>query len=210
MDTAPSKTNVAVFVSGSGTNLQALIDSKIESVNIAVVVSDNPQAGAIDRAKRYGIPVETVKSRDFSSREKFERQIVARIKPYDVELVVLAGFMRIFSLYFINRFVGRIINVHPSLLPSFPGICAVKQAIDYGVKQTGCTVHFVEEGIDSGPVILQATVEVEQDDTEKTLLEKIHIEEHRILPEAIRLFCERRLVLKGRKVLILPEKEKNH
>ncbi len=208
MDTAPLKTNLAVFVSGSGTNLQALIDSGIESVNIAVVVSDTPRAAAVDRARRHGIPVELVNSRDFSSREEFERRIVARIEPYDVELVVLAGFMRIFSPYFINRFMGRIINIHPSLLPSFPGSHAVKQAIAYGVKQTGCTVHFVEENIDSGPVILQAAVDVDQDDTEDTLLEKIHTEEHRILPDAVRLFCERRLVLEGRKVLILPKKVK--
>lgn len=197
-----SKTNVAVFVSGSGTNLQAVIDSGIESANIAVVVCDTPGVMAIERARKHGIPVELVNSRDFQSREEFERQIVAKIDRYDIGLVVLAGFMRIFTPYFIGRFADRIINIHPSLLPSFPGTNSVRQALDYGVKQTGCTVHFVREEVDAGPVILQAVVPVTEEDTEETLLEKVHTEEYRILPEAIKLFCEGKLTLSGRKVLI--------
>ncbi len=197
-----SKINVAVFVSGSGTNLQAVIDSGIESANLAVVVCDNPGVMAIDRAKNHGIPVELLNSRDFKSREEFERQIVAKIDRYDIGLVVLAGFMRILTPYFIGRFANRIINIHPSLLPSFPGTNSVRQALDYGVKQTGCTVHFVGKEVDAGPIILQAVVPVAEEDTEETLLEKVHAEEHRILPEAVRLFCEGKLTLSGRKVLI--------
>ena len=196
------KTNVAVFVSGSGTNLQAVIDSGIESANIAVVVCDTPGVLAIERAKKHRIPVELVNSRDFESREEFERQIVTKIHRYDIELVVLAGFMRILTPYFIGRFKDRIINIHPSLLPSFPGTNSVIQALDYGVKQTGCTAHFVREEVDVGPIILQAVVPVDEEDTEETLLEKVHVQEHRILPEAIRLFCEGKLTLSGRKVLI--------
>ena len=197
-----SKINVAVFVSGGGTNLQAVIDSGIESANIAVVVCDTPGAMAIERARNHGIPVELVNSGDFESREEFERQIVAKIARYDIGLVVLAGFMRILTPYFIGRFANRIINIHPSLLPSFPGTNSVRQALDYGVKQTGCTVHFVREEVDAGPIILQAVVPVTEEDTEETLLEKVHTEEHRILPEAVRLFCEGRLSLSGRRVLI--------
>ena len=196
------KTNVAVFVSGSGTNLQAVIDSGIESANIAVVVCDTPGVLAIERARKHRIPVELVNSRDFESREEFERQIVTKIHRYDIELVVLAGFMRILTPYFIGRFKDRIINIHPSLLPSFPGTNSVIQALDYGVKQTGCTAHFVREEVDVGPIILQAVVPVDEEDTEETLLEKVHVQEHRILPEAIRLFCEGKLTLSGRKVLI--------
>ncbi len=196
------KTNVAVFVSGSGTNLQAVIDSGIESANIAVVVCDTPGVLAIERARKHRIPVELVSSRDFESREEFERQIVTKIHRYDIELVVLAGFMRILTPYFIGCFKNRIINIHPSLLPSFPGTNSVIQALDYGVKQTGCTVHFVREEVDAGSIILQAVVPVDKEDTEETLLEKVHVQEHRILPEAIRLFCEGKLTLSGRKVLI--------
>ncbi len=197
-----SKINVAVLVSGSGTNLQAMIDSGIESANISVVVCDTPGVMAIDRAKNHDIPVELVNSKDFDSREEFERQIVAKIDRYDIGLVVLAGFMRILTPYFIGRFANRIINIHPSLLPSFPGTNSVRQALDYGVRQTGCTVHFVGEEVDSGPIILQAVVPVTEEDTEETLLEKVHAEEHRILPEAVRLFCEGKLTLSGKRVLI--------
>lgn len=197
-----SKTNVAVFVSGSGTNLQAIIDADIESANLAVVVCNVPGARAVSRAEKHGIPVEVADSAKFESREEFEREVAARLERYDVGLVVLAGFMRILTPYFINLFRDRIINVHPSLLPSFPGTDAVARAVDYGVRQTGATVHFVSEEVDAGPVILQEAVAVSREDTEKTLLEKIHAREHRILPEAVRLFCEGRLLVRGRKVVV--------
>lgn len=197
-----SKINVAVFVSGSGTNLQAIIDADIESANLAVVVCNVPGARAVARAEKHGIAVEMADSGNFGSREEFEREVVRRLDRYDVGLVVLAGFMRILTPYFINLFRNRIINVHPSLLPSFPGTAAVAEALDYGVGQTGATVHFVSEEVDAGPIILQAAVPVSREDTEKTLLEKIHAQEHRILPEAVRLFCEGRLLVKGGKVLV--------
>ena len=197
-----SKTNVAVFVSGSGTNLQAIIDANIEAANIAVVLSNKPDAYALERALKHNIPVEVVDHKEFESREDFEAEIILRLEEYDIELVVLAGFMRILTSFFVGKFKNRIINLHPALLPSFPGIHSAKQALDYGVKVTGCTVHFVDDGVDTGPIILQATVPVEDADTEDTLLEKIHMEEHRIFPEAVKLFCEKRLKIDGRRVYI--------
>jgi len=197
-----SKKNVAVFVSGSGTNLQAIIDTKIESANLAVVLSNKPDANALERALKHGIPVEVVDHKEFDTREAFEAELIERLEGYNVDLVVLAGFMRILTSFFVNNYKQRIINLHPALLPSFPGIHSAKQALDYGVKITGVTVHFVDDGVDSGPIILQSVVPVEDDDTEDTLLEKIHNEEHRIFPEAVKLFCEDRLSISGRSVSI--------
>ncbi len=197
-----SRKNVAVFVSGSGTNLQAIIDSKISSAEIRVVLSNNPQAYAIERAKKHSIPVEVVDHRNFDTREDFEREIEKRLEKYDIDLIVLAGFMRVISPYLITRYKNRIINIHPSLLPSFPGLHAVKQALEYGVKFTGCTVHFVDEGVDTGPIIAQAVVAIDDQDTEDTLLDKVHKKEYRIYPEAIRLFCEDRLEIRGRRVYL--------
>ncbi|GIW46996.1 MAG: phosphoribosylglycinamide formyltransferase [Deltaproteobacteria bacterium] len=196
------KTRLAVFVSGSGTNLQAIIDAKIPNVEIVVVVSNNPGAYAIERAKRHNIPVEIVDHRNYSSREEFEREIIKRLEPYRVDLIVLAGFMRILSPLFVRAYKNRIMNIHPALLPAFPGVNAVRQALSYGVKYTGCTVHFVDEGVDTGPIILQSVVPVYDDDTEEKLLERIHREEHRIYPEAIRLFAEGKLHIEGRRVFI--------
>ncbi|HXG31348.1 MAG TPA: phosphoribosylglycinamide formyltransferase [Thermodesulfobacteriota bacterium] len=196
------KTRLAVFVSGSGTNLQAIIDAQIPSVEIVVVISNNPAAYAIERAKRHNIPVEVIDHRNYPSREEFEKEILRRLEPYKVDLIALAGFMRVLSPVFVRAYKNRIMNLHPALLPSFPGMHAAKQALDYGVKFTGCTVHFVDEGVDTGPIILQAVVPIHEGDTEESLLEKIHKEEHRIYPEAIRLFAEGRLRIEGRKVLI--------
>lgn len=197
-----SKTNVAVFVSGDGTNLQALMDARAESVDIAVVVCDVPGARAVERACSRGVPVEVIAATDFESREKFEKETVKRIAPHDTGLVVLAGFMRILTPWFINRFRNRIINVHPSLLPSFPGTNAVRQALVHGARLTGCTVHFVEEEVDAGPIILQESVEIRPEDTEDTLTERIRVLEHRLLPEAVRLFCEGKISIRGRKVVV--------
>lgn len=197
-----NKTRLAVFVSGSGTNLQAIIDAKIQSVEIAVVLSNNPGAYALERAKKHGIPVEIVDHRDYSLREEFEREILMRLVPYNIDLIALAGFMRILSPFFIISYKNRIINLHPALLPSFPGTHAAKQALDYGVKFTGCTVHFVDEGVDTGPIILQAVVPIYDTDTEDSLLERIHKEEYRIYPEAIRVFAEGRLKIERRRVFI--------
>ncbi|MGE5444355.1 MAG: phosphoribosylglycinamide formyltransferase [Ignavibacteriales bacterium] len=197
-----NKTRLAVFVSGSGTNLQAIIDAKIQNVEIALVLSNNPGAYALERAKKHGIPVEIVDHRDYSLREEFEREILMRLVPYNIDLIALAGFMRILSPFFIISYKNRIINLHPALLPSFPGTHAAKQALDYGVKFTGCTVHFVDEGVDTGPIILQAVVPIYDTDTEDSLLERIHKEEYRIYPEAIRVFAEGRLKIERRRVFI--------
>lgn len=196
------KTRLAVFVSGSGTNLQAIIDAGIPSVEIVVVVSNNPNAYAIERAKAHGIPVEVLDHKYYSSREDFDREMLRRLETYRVDLVALAGFMRILSPLFVRAYKNRIMNLHPALLPSFPGIHSARQALEYGVKFTGCTVHFVDEGVDTGPIILQSVVPIFDDDTEGTLLERIHTEEHRIYPEAIRLFAKGRLRIEGRRVFI--------
>ncbi len=197
-----SKTRLAVFVSGSGSNLQAIIDAEIPTVEIALVFSNNPDAYAIERIKKYGIPSLVIDHRGYSSREDYEKEILRSIDPLDIDLIALAGFMRILSPYFVSRFKNRIMNLHPALLPAFAGINSVKQALEYGVKYTGCTVHFVDEGVDTGPIILQSVVPIFEDDTEDSLLERIHEEEHRIYPEAIRLFSEGKLKIKGRRVSI--------
>ncbi len=197
-----SKKNIAIFVSGSGSNLQAIIDAEIESANIAVVLCNRPEAYAVRIAKSYDIPVEVVDHKNFSKREDFEKKIILRLEKYSIDLVVLAGFMRILTPLIVNHYKNKIINIHPALLPSFPGINSALQALDYGVKITGCTVHFVNVGVDTGPIILQSTVNIANDDTEESLLEKIHAEEHKIFPEAIKLFCEERLRIEGRKVLV--------
>jgi phosphoribosylglycinamide formyltransferase-1 len=138
----------------------------------------------------------------YSSREDYEKEILRSIGPYNIDLIALAGFMRILSPYFVSRFKNRIMNLHPALLPAFAGVNSVKQALEYGVKYTGCTVHFVDEGVDTGPIISQSVVPIFDNDTEDSLLERIHEEEHRIYPEAIRLFSEGKLKIKGRRVSI--------
>ena len=197
-----SKKNIAVFVSGSGTNLQAIINAKIKSANLAIVLSNKPDAYALERALKHNIPVEVVDHKEFDTREAFEAELIERLKKYNVKLIVLAGFMRILTSFFVNNYKHRIINLHPALLPSFPGIHSAKQALDYGVKITGVTVHFVDDGVDTGPIILQSVVPIDDSDSEDSLLEKIHKEEHRIFPEAVKLFCEGRLSISGRKVII--------
>ncbi|MEQ9619078.1 MAG: phosphoribosylglycinamide formyltransferase [Deltaproteobacteria bacterium] len=195
------KTRLAVFVSGSGTNLQAIIDADIPCVEIALVFSNNPGAYALERAKKHGIQCEVIDHRGYKNREEYDRDVLSAIEPYGIELIALAGFMRIFSPVFVRAYKNRIINLHPALLPSFPGINAAGQALEYGVKYTGVTVHFVDEGVDTGPIILQSVVPVHEDDTEDALLERIHEEEHRIYPEAIRLVAGGMISIEGRRVL---------
>lgn len=197
-----TKTRLAVFVSGSGSNLQAIIDAKVPTVEIALVFSNNPNAYAIERIKKYGISSLVIDHSGYSSREDYEKEILRSIEPYNIDLIALAGFMRILSPYFVSRFKNRIMNLHPALLPAFAGINSVKRALEYGVKYTGCTVHFVDEGVDTGPIILQSVVPISENDTEDSLLERIHEEEHRIYPEAIRLFSEGKLKIRGRRVSI--------
>lgn len=191
--------------SGSGTNLQAIIDSVKSGyipAKISVVISDKKDAYALVRAKEAGIETVVLSAKDFSSREDFDREIVRRLKDRDIGLVVLAGYMRLLSAFFIEKYRNRIINIHPALLPSFKGTHGIKDALDHGVKVTGVTVHFVNEKLDDGPIILQKAVEVKDSDNEAALLERVHKEEHRIYPEAIRLFALGRLTIEGRRVIV--------
>ena len=197
--------NIGVLASGRGTNLQAIIEAikegKIEG-RISIVISDNHDAFALKRAKQNNIEIEYVNFKSFKNREDFDKEIIKILKEKKIDLVVLAGYMRILSPYFIRAYQNKIMNIHPALLPSFPGLHAQKQAIEHGVKVAGCTVHFVDEGVDSGPIILQKAVEVNDDDTEESLTEKILKEEHQIYPLAIQLFTKGRLMIKGRRVFI--------
>jgi phosphoribosylglycinamide formyltransferase-1 len=198
---------LAVLVSGNGSNLQVIIN-RIESgelnARIACVISNNPDAFALTRAKTHAIPVVVHENRGFKGRREYDAALVSILQGYDVELVVLAGFMRILSDVMVNAFPNAIMNIHPALLPAFPGLHAQQQALDYGVKFSGCTVHFVDCGTDTGPIILQAVVPVLQDDTEETLSARIQAEEHRTFPEALRLFVEGKIQVDGRHVRIQP------
>ena len=198
--------NIAVLCSGSGTNLQAIIDGVKTGyipARIALVVSDNKNAFALERAKSAGIETLVLNTKDFKGREAFDKEIVKNLKAKDVGLVVLAGFMRLLSPYFIKEYKNKIMNIHPALLPAFKGTQGIKDALEYGAKVTGPTVHFVDEELDHGPIILQRAVEIKGDDTEASLLERVHEEEHKIYPEAIKLFAEGKIKMEGRKVKIV-------
>lgn len=196
---------IGVLASGRGSNFQAIID-QIEAgripAKIEILIVDNPEAYAIERAKKHGISYLFINPKEFKTKEAFYEKIRDELLSRGVELVVLAGFMRIVRKPLLDAFPNRIMNIHPALLPSFPGLHGQKQAVDYGVRISGCTVHFVDEGVDSGPIIIQAAVPVHPDDTEEILSERILKLEHEILPEAIRLFAEGRLEVSGRKVKI--------
>ncbi len=195
---------LGILVSGRGTNLQAIIDAIDKgdlNVEIKLVGCNHEGAQAIERAERAGLNVEVYELRDYASRLAKQQAIADRLEAADVDLVVCAGWDRVLKPEFIGRFAGRVINVHPSLLPAFGGgLHAIEEAWRYRVKVTGCTVHFVTDEIDAGPIISQAAVEVEQDDSVETLAERIHIVEHRLLVEAISLYSEGRLKVNGRKV----------
>ncbi len=192
--------NIAVFASGNGTNLQAIIDEVSRGgikAKIALVVSDNKSAYALRRAKKAGIETFVLNHKEFASRESRDREIIKELEKKNIGLVVLAGFMRLLSPYFVKKYKNRILNVHPSLLPLFKGTHGIKDAFESGAKKTGVTVHFVDEELDHGPIILQETVNVDADDTLDTLEEKIHKIEHKLYPEAVRLFVEGKLKVKG-------------
>lgn len=199
------KLAVAVLASGRGSNFQAIID-EIEAgrlnAEIRLLVVDNHDAYAVQRAKKHSIEHLFINPKGFHSKEEFFMEIAEELKKRGVELVVLAGFMRVVKKPLIDAFPFRIMNIHPALLPSFPGLHGQKQAVEYGVKISGCTVHFVDEGMDTGPVIIQAAVPVSPDDTEDTLSARILKLEHKIFPEAIRLYSEGRLNVEGRVVKI--------
>jgi len=196
---------LGVLISGEGTNLQAMIDAVARGelrADIRVVISNKARAGGLERARRHGIPAAVIDHRSFASREDFDRALVASLQAREVELVACAGFMRLLSPVMVRAFPNRIMNIHPALCPAFPGVDAQRQALEYGVRFSGCTVFFVSEGVDDGPVIVQAVVPVYPDDDEARLSARIHAEEHRIYPAAIRLYQEGRLAVHGRRVLI--------
>ena len=199
---------IGVLLSGGGTNLQSIIDAiEQERLNaeIRTVVSNRESAYGLTRARNRDIPATVIDHRRHASREDYDRVVVEHLKSQGVELVVLAGFMRLLSPYFVRSFPNRIMNIHPALSPAFAGLHGQRQAFEYGVRFAGCTVHFVSEGCDEGPVIIQAVVPVLPDDTEETLARRILAQEHRIYPRAIQLYSEGRLVIEGRKVRVTGE-----
>jgi len=196
---------IGVLISGSGTNLQAIIDAiatKKLDANIAVVLSNKADAYGLARAQNQGIRTEVLDHKAFASREAYDQAVVDLLRGRGVELVVLAGFMRLLSPVFIKAYSNRIMNIHPALLPSFPGLHVQKKALDHGVRFTGCTVHFVNEDCDEGPIIIQAVVPVFPDESEEQLAARILKQEHRIYPRAIQLYAEGRLHVVGRRVLV--------
>ncbi len=204
-----SALKLGVLVSGRGSNLQAIIDA-IEAGRLAaevrVVISDVAAVYALERAKHHGIKGIHIDPRSFPRREGFDQAVVEALKDRGVELVALAGFMRILSPVIIRAFPHAIVNIHPALLPSFPGLHVQRKALDHGVKFSGCTVHFLDEGVDTGPIIIQAVVPVKDDDTEETLSARILRQEHRIYPWAIQLIAEGRLTIVGRRVLVTEQR----
>jgi phosphoribosylglycinamide formyltransferase-1 len=197
--------SLGVLISGSGSNLQAIIDA-IEAqeldAKIQVVLSNRADAYGLVRAKKHGIPIEVLDHKRFPSREAFDQAVVDILRDRQVELVVLAGFMRLLSPVFVRAYSNRIMNIHPALLPAFPGLHVQKKAVEHGVRFSGCTVHFVNEACDEGPIIIQAVVPVFPDDTEQTLAGRILEQEHRIYPRAIQLYSEGRLRIEGRRVFV--------
>ena len=197
---------IGVLLSGRGSNFEALADSisagRIPNAEIAIVVSNREGAPGIDRAQARGLATRVIPSKGLE-REPYDRQVVAALHEANVDLVCLAGYMRLLSPHFVAAFPQRILNIHPSLLPSFPGLESQKQALDYGVRFAGCTVHFVDENLDAGPIVLQAVVPVEDDDTEDSLSARILKEEHRIYSEAVRIVLGGKFKLEGRRVIQL-------
>lgn len=198
--------NIAVFASGRGTNFGAIIRAtKLEKIkaNLSLLICDNPKAGALGRAKRAGIKIALLEREKFATKEDFENKIIQHLEENKIDLIALAGFMRILSPEFVQRYRGRILNIHPALLPSFKGTESIKDAFDYGVKVTGVSVHFVDEKMDHGPIILQQALKIEEDDTPESLERKIHKIEHKLYPKAIQLFVEGKLKIEARKVKIV-------
>ncbi|MGE4413557.1 MAG: phosphoribosylglycinamide formyltransferase [Candidatus Caldatribacteriota bacterium] len=196
---------IAVLVSGRGTNLQAIINAikkgRIDG-EIKIVISDNPKAYALQRAKKNKITTQVVPYKKFRNKEEYEQEILRHLDDYKIDLIVLAGYMRILSPDFIKKYRYRIINIHPALLPAFPGLHAQRQALEYGVKVSGCTVHFVDEGTDTGPIILQKAVSVKQFDDEESLAKRILKYEHQLLPRVIQLFAQNKIEIVKNKVYL--------
>lgn len=195
--------NVGILISGRGSNLQAIIDALEHGgilAKVEIVISDREDAFGLERARKHNIPTAVFDPKKHKDKDTYELEIVKTLKQYKVDLICLAGYMRIVGPVLLEHYQGKMINIHPALLPSFPGLHGQKQALLYGVKVSGVTVHFVDSGCDTGPIILQAAVPVLEDDTEETLSARILEEEHRIYPQAIKLFAEGRLKIEGRLV----------
>lgn len=196
---------IGVLASGNGSNFQAIVDAikrKEINVEVSILICDKADAFVLKRAKNENIKYILIERKSFSSKNEFENAIINKLKEVNVDLVVLAGFMRIISENFVNEFPNKIINIHPSLLPSFPGIESCQQALDYGVKITGVTVHFVSKEVDAGPIILQEPVYIYENDTAETLAQRIHQIEHKLLPQAIHLISSNLVEISARKVKI--------
>jgi phosphoribosylglycinamide formyltransferase-1 len=203
--------NLGILISGRGSNMESILKAikkqKIP-INPAIIISNKPSAKGLSIAKKMGIQTEVIDSSKYKGRRlQFDKDVISTLRKYKVTptngLVCLAGFMRIISPHFIKEYKNRILNIHPALLPAFPGLDAQKQTIEFGAKYSGCTVHFVDEGVDTGPIILQEIVEVSTKDTEKTLSEKILVKEHKAYPKAVELFAKKKISIKGRKVKII-------
>lgn len=206
MTPGPGRLRVGVLASGRGSNLQALLDASARPdypAEVVLVISDRERAAALDRARAAGVEALFVNPKDFGDRQAFDLALVREFTARRVGLVCNAGYMRILSTAYVRAFAGRAMNIHPSLLPAFPGLHAPRQALEHGAKVAGATVHFVDEGpVDTGPIIVQASVPVQPEDTEDSLSARILAEEHRLYPEAVRLFAEGRLEVVGRRVII--------
>lgn len=204
------KIRIGVLASGGGTNLQSIIDACSAGsldAHIAIVISNNPDSGALARAEKAGIATQCIDHRKFDQRQQFDAAVVSALVEKSVDLVVLAGFMRIIGQQFLDAFPGRIMNIHPALLPAFPGLHVQQKALDYGARFSGCTVHFVDGGVDTGPIIIQAVVPVLDNDTEDTLAARILTQEHRIYPQSIQWFAQGRLKIEGRKVVVSDQQQ---
>lgn len=199
------KKKLGILVSGNGSNLQAIIDSigkgEIDA-EVAVVISNKPEVYALERASLSGITTEYIEEKEAETREEYDQKLITILEDHQVELVLLAGFMRILSPAFIQKYKGKLMNIHPSLLPSFPGLNAQQQALEYGVKVTGATVHFVDEGLDSGPIIIQSPALIQPNDTLEILRDRILRVEHWIYPQAVKLYLEGKLRVEGKKVIV--------
>ncbi|QLH11215.1 phosphoribosylglycinamide formyltransferase [Nitrosarchaeum sp. AC2] len=202
--------NLGILISGRGSNMESILKAikrKKIPINPAIIISNKPDAKGLKIAQKMGIKTEVIESKNFKgSRLDYDKKIISTLEKHGVTpkngLICLAGFMRIISPEFVKKYKNRIINIHPALLPSFPGLDAQKQAIDNGAKYSGCTVHFVDSGVDTGPIILQLVIKVRNNDTEKTLSKRILAKEHKAYPEAVRLFAENRIKIVGRKTII--------
>lgn len=190
----------AVLVSGSGTNLQALLDAQVAPATIELVVSSKKDALALKRAQDAGVKTVTLSPKDYSDRQNYDEAILDALKQHHIDFIVLAGFMRILGPDFIKHYENKIINTHPALLPSFPGLHGARQALEYGSKITGCTVHVVDAGVDTGPIVFQSAVDVLESDDEKSLQRRIQAEEHKLLPKALQMFASGKFSVNDRRV----------